>query len=157
MGKPQRLRVGAYGLAIAEDQILLSRLSAIVSGWAGYWTLPGGGIEFGESPEAAVVREFEEETGLIVEPLSVATIDTISHSRSYEEYHGIRIIYHVRVLGGELRYETEGSSDMCAWKPLYPTDTSELVDLAKVGLTEAQRHHGLSPATQPDVRSTRSA
>ena len=31
-----------------------------------YWTLPGGGVESGEAPEGAVVREVREETGLIV-------------------------------------------------------------------------------------------
>lgn len=34
--------------------------------WAGFWELPGGRIEAGESPEQAVVREFMEETGFAV-------------------------------------------------------------------------------------------
>lgn len=35
------------------------------------WAMPGGGIDMGETPAAAVVREVEEEAGLLVEPVSL--------------------------------------------------------------------------------------
>ena len=50
------------------------------------------------------------------------------------EFHGIRIIYHVRVTGGELRNEIGGSSDLCAWVPLSQVEAMPLVQLAKVGI-----------------------
>ncbi len=53
----------ACGALIREDRILmvLHRTDGCE-----YWTLPGGEIEPGETPEQAVIREFEEETGLAV-------------------------------------------------------------------------------------------
>ena len=57
-------RVGAYGVVLQEDQLLLSL-------WDGpnhpVWTLPGGGMEPHETPEISCVREIEEETGYLSE------------------------------------------------------------------------------------------
>ena len=56
-------RLGAYAVVIVGDRILLTRISP--AGYpAGTWTLPGGGVDHGESPHDAVVRELYEETGL---------------------------------------------------------------------------------------------
>lgn len=43
------------------------------------WTLPGGVVEHGETPWAAVVRETREETGIEVEPVRLALIDWKTH------------------------------------------------------------------------------
>src|SRR5690606_13750771 len=57
-------RVAAYGACLdAGGRILLARLAPGYPG-GGRWTLPGGGVEWGESPEDAVRREVAEETGL---------------------------------------------------------------------------------------------
>jgi 8-oxo-dGTP diphosphatase len=47
------------------DQLLLLHRTGSDS-WSGLWWLPGGGVERGETPEAAAVREVEEETGFVV-------------------------------------------------------------------------------------------
>jgi ADP-ribose pyrophosphatase YjhB (NUDIX family) len=54
-----------YGLAAKEQKVLLARVSGR-SMWPGTWWLPGGGINFGETPTQCLVREFEEEAGLLV-------------------------------------------------------------------------------------------
>ena len=60
----RRTRIGSYSLCLDDEgRILLARLSALEVD-VGAWTMPGGGIEFGEHPDAAAVRELEEETGL---------------------------------------------------------------------------------------------
>ena len=50
-------------------QVLLSRRDAPgIAGLDGKWELPGGKIEFGETPDKAIVREIQEELGLRIIP-----------------------------------------------------------------------------------------
>ena len=60
---PKRQRVAAYAVILRDERILLSRLSPLVTSEE-LWTLPGGGLDHGENPRDAVIREIHEETGL---------------------------------------------------------------------------------------------
>ena len=133
MEKLKRTRVAAYALILQADQILLCRLSPEIPEWKGYWTLPGGGIEFGEDPELAMIREVKEETGLDVISKSIAKIDSITVKKEEEDFHGIRIIYNVEVVGGKITHEKSGTTDLCQWNPVTISE-SNLVDLAVSGL-----------------------
>lgn len=132
--KPQYTRVAAYGLVKEADRILLCRISKQLPQWEGQWTLPGGGIDFGEDPSDAVVREFMEETGLAVSVQSIATIDSIHNASQATDFHGIRIIYYVNLLGGELRDELEGTTDRCQWQTKAECRFLDLVDIAQLGV-----------------------
>ena len=64
MSTRRRTRIAAYGLCRdADRRVLLCRIVERIAP-GGIWTLPGGGLDFGESPARAVLRELTEETGL---------------------------------------------------------------------------------------------
>jgi 8-oxo-dGTP diphosphatase len=116
MIRRQRTRVAAYALCHdVERRVLLCRVVERIAP-GGLWTLPGGGLEFGESPADAVLRELAEETGLrgeIIELLDVG--DRLFEGRRRVRMHAIQIVYRVRIVGGELRDEIGGSTETCAW------------------------------------------
>jgi 8-oxo-dGTP diphosphatase len=139
---PERIAVSAYALCADRDgRVLLVRIAPSYP-VTGAWTLPGGGLDFGEHPEAGVLRELEEETGLLGEITGLAGVD----SRLYEpdetmrgdRVHAIRILYHVAIVGGELRHESNGSTDLAAW--IAPDELAGLpvVDLVTWALQRRQ-------------------
>ncbi len=134
-------RVGAYAICVNGDAILLSRIAQGATATSdGMWTLPGGGVEFGEHPRDAVLRELAEETGLTGEVVDLATVHSwtgrfVNPADGLEtDFHGIRVIYRVRIVGGDLRDELGGSSDTCAWVPHGDLGSLPLVELAEVGI-----------------------
>lgn len=56
-------RVSAKGVVLMDEHILLVRKAS------GMWDLPGGRLEAGETPEQALIREVQEETGILVQPI----------------------------------------------------------------------------------------
>ncbi|GAA2500186.1 hypothetical protein GCM10010276_47810 [Streptomyces longisporus] len=129
--------MAAYALCVRDDQLLLSR--GIDGRGRPEWTLPGGGVEHGEDPYDAAVREVEEETGYHVDLTALLGVDSIRLTtrrrlgRSVDR-HGIRLVYEGRVTGGELRHEIGGSTDMAAWHPLETVAGLPRVALVDVGL-----------------------
>lgn len=90
-------RTAAYGVVTSERGILLTELSALTSA-PGRWTLPGGGLDPGETPVEALHREVWEESGQVVEAVRLLEAHT-SHwigrapSGRLEDFHAVRIVY----------------------------------------------------------------
>src|SRR2546421_270810 len=122
----QRRRIAAYGLCRDDAGRILLVRAAEHDDIPGVWSLPGGGIEHGEAPVRAVVREFAEETGLSAEVLRLRDVvsDVAFLRRSDALMHTDRILYDVKVTGGQLRREIGGSSALAAW-----TETAQLAGL----------------------------
>ncbi|PWD49691.1 DNA mismatch repair protein MutT [Serinibacter arcticus] len=130
-----RPRVSGYAVVVRDGEVLLAHLSQ-EPGWdlPDAWTLPGGGLEFGESPVDAVVREVREETGLDVVVGELLGIDSLVHDSSHGPAHALRIVHRATVVGGTLRPETGGSTDRAAWVPVADVPELTLVELAGTAL-----------------------
>ena len=90
-----KTRSGSRAVVVQDGKILLSHET--VSGW---WLIPGGGMEAGETPEMCCVRETEEETGLIVRPLK----QFLTLYEYYEEYRYISHYFLCEAAGkGQMR------------------------------------------------------
>ena len=124
-------RVACYAVILDdESRILLCRLSSVERA-VGQWTLPGGGIEFGEDLAEAAKREVREETGLEVE--IKCTFDAHSEFFVCQErpMHAVRIVYRANVIGGELTEEVDGTPDSCQYFRLDEIESIPCVGLVR--------------------------
>jgi 8-oxo-dGTP diphosphatase len=152
-GVPRVTRVAAYALCVDGDRVLLCRIApGYTDGQDGWWTLPGGGIDFAEHPREAALRELTEETGLVGEIERVVGVfswsrrlrGVIDAAAPEADYHSIQIVFRTRIVGGELRDETDGSTDRAAWLTGDEARSEPLVELAREGLALA-----FSPEPEP--------
>jgi 8-oxo-dGTP diphosphatase len=80
----------------------------------GHWSLPGGLVEIGESLQTAVIREVQEETGLLVEPVElIELLDRIHREGERIRYHYVIADYLCRVTGGSLKAASD--ADAVRW------------------------------------------
>lgn len=122
---PQESRLAAYAVVLRDEQVLLSRLAPRVSAHE-LWTLPGGGVEHGEDPRDAVVREVYEETGLDVRVGEEARVDSFHHPSARRDgrrvdAHSVRLVYDgwvPRDAPPPRVVEVDGSTMDAAWHPV---------------------------------------
>jgi 8-oxo-dGTP diphosphatase len=99
---PVRPVLGVGALLFDRDRVLMAlRGKEPLKGW---WSLPGGVLELGETLEQAVCREVREETGLEVRPLGLFEVfeRIMRDAEGNPEYHYVLADYVCRVTGGSL-------------------------------------------------------
>lgn len=92
--------VVAAAMIDAEGRVLLAQ-RPVGKALAGLWEFPGGKVEPGEAPEAALIRELREELGVQVEADSLDPFAFASHA--YEDFHLLMPLYVLRAWNGEPR------------------------------------------------------
>ncbi len=147
------MRVAAYAVVERRGKLLLTHWRR---GHLHGWTLPGGGLDPGEDPRDAVVREVLEETGLEARVGKLIGVDSRVMVREEvpegtdPELHTIRIIYRATVKDGPLRNEVGGSSDEARWvsiRDIKGLRTLSLVQAAMrmAGIDQRGRGNGRRP------------
>ena len=94
------LLVVAVALIDADGRVLLARRPE-GKPMAGLWEFPGGKVEAGETPEAALIRELDEELSIDVSESCLAPFTFASHG--YDDFHLLMPLYVCRVWDGIVR------------------------------------------------------
>lgn len=98
--RPKRLLlVVAVALIDVDSRVLISKRPDGKQ-LAGLWEFPGGKLEPGETPEAALIREVKEELDIELCPTCIAPLTFASHT--YEEFHLMMPLYICRTWDGEI-------------------------------------------------------
>jgi 8-oxo-dGTP diphosphatase len=110
--------VSAVALFDADGRVLLTQ-RPIGKSMAGLWEFPGGKVEAGELPEAALTREIREELGVDICERCAAPLTFVSHT--YEDFHLLMLLYVCRKWEG-IPQPLEGQS--LVWK--FPREMAAL-------------------------------
>ncbi len=91
--------VSAVALIDRDGRVLLARRPEGKS-MAGLWEFPGGKVESGETPEAALIRELREELGIEVNAACLAPLTFASHG--YDDFHLLMPVFACRKWTGSV-------------------------------------------------------
>ena len=92
-----QVRVRACGICLSEGGLLMVNHRGITSG--DFWAPPGGGVEFGQSVEETLKKEFLEETGIEIRPLQFM----FGCEYIAKPIHSIELFYATEITGGKLK------------------------------------------------------
>lgn len=116
-------RIGAYAIVLSQRGIL-GTVNSIATPAPGSWALPGGGVDAGESPSDAVLREVYEETGqevVIDRVLSLESEHWVGRSMAgtLEDFHALRVIYGAtcKAPSDPVVHDVGGSTFRADWVP----------------------------------------
>lgn len=131
----ERFHVGAYGIFINQERVLLIKKSR--GAYKGMYDLPGGKIEFGEKIEAALKREFIEETGIVLDSYSFVGYnehfcDYQNEQDELRKLHHIGIYFSVEASSENIKTEADGHDSLGAeFIALKDLDKIEIAPIAR--------------------------
>ncbi|MGO9494591.1 MAG: NUDIX hydrolase [Terracidiphilus sp.] len=133
---PEAPLIGVGAVIVSEGRVLLVQRGR--EPLRGHWSLPGGLVEVGESLQAAVIREVEEETGLTVEPIElIELLDRIHRDGDRVRYHYVIADYLCRVTGGALKAASDADAARWVERAEWNSHSALVVDPVTVRVIEA--------------------
>ena len=151
---PRHQRVAAYAvirrtLADGTDEILLSRVAERISAQE-MWTLPGGGVEHGEDPRDAVVREVYEETSVQIR-INTKFRETVR----YSPLPGVskEVVYFLTTTEQEKIRPQEGEIAEVEWVPIEEAEASLTHENDKTVFRAAMKSAALTGAKRNNAEN----
>jgi 8-oxo-dGTP diphosphatase len=134
--------VGVGAVLVHDGRVLLIRRGK--EPLRGRWLIPGGTVEWGETLEQAVVREVEEETGLVVRAREmVAVLDRIHRDGDEISHHFVIVDYLCELVSGTLRAGSDAED--AALVPVAELPAYDVPAKALEVIEEGLRRLGLRP------------
>lgn len=109
------------GVVIHEGKVLLARHT--YGGGAGKLIVPGGYVETGETPQAALIREYEEETGVTVKPENIIGIRF--------NMHDWYVAFKARYISGSPKSDYDENSEVVWMEVTEALQREDVPDLTK--------------------------
>ena len=141
----QTIRIRVAGILVKDGQILLVRHE---KNSKSYWLIPGGGVDFGESVEEALVREFQEEVGLHIQVGKLVLVhDSVPADRHRQN---LNLYFTVSTAQTELKVTPDAVLRDAAFHPLeefprmivQPDVKQEILEGIQKGWSESCRYLG---------------
>ncbi len=133
---PEVPLLGVGAVVVHEGRVLLVQRGR--EPLKGQWSLPGGLLEVGESLEAGVIREVEEETGLRVQPVQlIELLDRIHREGDRVRYHYVIADYLCRVTGGDLHAASDAAAVRWVERAEWNSHSALVLDPVMVRVIEA--------------------
>jgi ADP-ribose pyrophosphatase YjhB (NUDIX family) len=140
----QPLSAGAGGVLLKSGDVLLVQVSYGAN--KGLWMLPGGYVEAGESMEQAGIREFWEETGLVVSIRRIVGIRSGVRETTDGTEASIYVVFEMEYVSGELKKDEREIAGLKYWNVADAMRSGEVIDLTKQYIESACcAEGGLSP------------
>ena len=136
--------LGCYGLLIKDEKILLIKKKS--GPYDGLLDLPGGTIEFGETPEMTLKREFIEETGLNLVKYKLYDVDSVNFEWKYDKNTNI-MVHHIGIFYKIIDYRndvinsivTDSQNDDSLGADFYNIYTLKKENLSAIALLELKK------------------
>jgi len=110
-----------------EGKIFITKRGQACANDRGKWEIPGGGVEYGEMREDAVVREIKEENDIDVEVLE--ELQTSDHFSPEEGLHWVTTSFICRYVGGEPKIMEPTKCEEIGW---FSIEDAEKLDLSGI-------------------------
>jgi len=137
-------QLGAYALITKNDKILL--INKVSGPYDGLLDLPGGTIEFGETPEDALKRELFEEVGIEIKDYELFDANSICFDWFYNEdvlikVHHTGIFYKINNYDGEIKntIEIDNKNDDSLGASFYKINELTESKLSKIAIMELKK------------------
>ena len=141
--------VGAI-IVNAQGKIFLAKRGKEARNESGKWEFPGGGVEFGEALEQALVREVKEEYGFDIEVQEL--LDVVNHIIPDEKQHWVSPTFLCRYKAGSPRIREPHKCDEIGWFELDRIPVEKLTIASKKSLESLRRKFTAENAERAEDR-----